>query len=95
MFRKRALESVLLAHHPTEYMPQAKRSSLEDNGVGRLRQQSALCDADTRVVLVSDDPQVHKLIQSLGLEVVRFYPDTTDEYGSFAEGTFKIQVRAK
>jgi hypothetical protein len=72
-----------------------KRSGLEDNGVGKLRQQSALCDAERRVVLVSDDPQVRKLIQSLGLEVVRFYPDTTDEFGSFAEGTFKIQIQAK
>jgi hypothetical protein len=67
---------------------------MQDNSVGKLRQQSALCDADRRVVLVSDDPQVSKLLQSLGLEVVRFYPDTTNEHGTF-EPTFKIQVRAK
>ncbi len=62
-----------------------------DNTVGKLRQQSALCDANRRVVLVSSDPEVSKLLKFL--EVVDMFPDTTNEYGSNSEPTFKIHVR--
>lgn len=57
--------------------------------VGQLRQQSALVDADTPIVLVSKNHAVMQLIR--GLKVVRVYPDTTDAEGNFS-GTFKIEV---
>lgn len=66
---------------------------MQDNSVGKLRQQSALCDANRRVVLVSSDPEVRKILSQL--EVVRFYSDTTDENHSFSEPTFKIEVGRK
>ncbi len=56
--------------------------------VGSLREQSALCDADRRLVIVSDDPEV----KALCLQVVKVYPDTTDEHGRYVS-TFKIKVR--
>ncbi len=71
------------------------RSGLEENGVGKLRQQSALCDSDRRVVLVAScmDPDIAEILSKL--EVVCFYPDTTDENHSFDESTFKIEVGRK
>lgn len=68
---------------------------MKDNAVGKMRQQSALCDADRRVVLVASsmDPDIAKILSQL--EVVRFYPDTTDENHSFSEPTFKIEVGRK
>ena len=74
-------------------MSQAKRNGLEVNGVGKLRQQSALCSASYRVVLVSSDPEVSKLLANL--EVTDMFPDTTNEKGSFDEPTFKIRVGKK
>jgi hypothetical protein len=70
-----------------------RRSGLEDNGVGRLRQQSALCDSERRVVLVSSDPEVLKILHTLQVE--HFFPDTTNEHGSFDEPTFKIRIEKK
>jgi hypothetical protein len=65
---------------------------MEPCNVGMLRQQSALVEADTPVVLVTAD---ESLMEALGeLEIVRCYPDTTDERGSW-RGTFKLQVRRK
>ncbi len=68
---------------------------MQDNTVGKLRQQSALCDADRRVVLVASsmDPDIAKILSTL--EVECFYPDTTNEKGSFDEPTFKIRVGKK
>lgn len=64
---------------------------MKRNSVGALRQQSALCDADRPIVLVSSDPLVQALLNQL--EVVRVYPDTTDQNRSFDNGgTFKIEV---
>ncbi len=60
--------------------------------VGSLRQQTALSDADRRVVLVTDDKELAPLISDL--EIVEFYPDTTDERGNW-NSTFKIQVRRR
>ncbi|HEV3059736.1 MAG TPA: hypothetical protein VGY48_15905 [Vicinamibacterales bacterium] len=57
--------------------------------VGQMRQQSALADADTPIVLVSKNNAVLQLIR--GLKVVRVYPDTTDAEGNWS-GTFKIEV---
>lgn len=51
------------------------------NTVGRLREQSALADSSTQVVLVAQDPQLAELLRSL--RVVRFYPDTTNDRGEF------------
>lgn len=56
--------------------------------VGELRHQSAYCDGDRPVVIVTDDPS----LKSLNLSVVEFYPDTTDQYGG-NQPTFKIQVK--
>lgn len=61
--------------------------------VGKLRQQSALCDANRRVVLVSTDPVISSLLSTL--EVVDIFPDTTNENHSFDEPTFKIEVGRK
>jgi hypothetical protein len=57
--------------------------------VGKLRQQTALCDADRRVVLVTKDAELAKLLTRVS--VVGCYPDTTDEHGNWT-GTFKIEV---
>jgi hypothetical protein len=67
--------------------------SENDYRVGELRAQSAYCNANRRVVLVSAEPEVSDLV--CDLEVVRFYPDMTDEFGSHDEATFKIQVRRR
>ncbi len=61
--------------------------------VGKLREQSALCDARQRVVLISSDPLVSAILANL--EVIDFFPDTTNENGSFNEPTFKIRVGKK
>lgn len=58
--------------------------------VGELRQQSALCDATTPVVLVVEgDPVLAEALCKM--RVVRCYPDTTDGAGNFGS-TFKIVV---
>jgi hypothetical protein len=67
-----------------------RRIGVESDSVGKLRQHSALCDASRRVVLVSSDPEVSKLLANL--EVIDTFPDTTNEKGSFDEPTFKIRV---
>lgn len=58
--------------------------------VGELRQQTALCDAKRRVVLVRKSPTTGKLI-STPYRVVCAYPDTTDEHGHF-ESAFKLEI---
>lgn len=57
--------------------------------VGELRQQSALAPAAERVVLVSKDPDIAARLSLL--QIVRCYPDTTDEQGNWT-ATFKIEV---
>lgn len=66
------------------------RIGVEQDSVGKLRQQSALCNAGHRVVLVSSDPLVQTFLNQL--EVIDTFPDTTNERGSFDEPTFKIRV---
>jgi hypothetical protein len=63
-------------------------SSINPTGVGRLRERTALQYHDTRVAIVSDDPD----IKLLNLQVVEFYSDTVDEHGN-SRSTFKIKVR--
>jgi len=72
------------SHHPTGDKPGSRAT------VGLIRQQSALCDADRRVVLVSSDPEVSRILAQL--EITDIFPDTTNERGSFSEPTFKIRV---
>lgn len=60
--------------------------------VGQLRQQSALCDADRRVILVQRNRD-GKLVRT-PYRVVRCYPDTTDEHGNF-NSTFKLEVEVE
>lgn len=57
--------------------------------VGKLRQQTALSEADRRVVLVTKNEKLLPLVKQA--RVVRCYPDTTDENGNW-NGTFKIEV---
>ena len=64
--------------------------SEDKDRVGELRAQSAYCNANRRVVLVSANPELNRLLQTM--EVVQFYPDTTDEFGNPDEATFKIKV---
>lgn len=71
-------------HRPTGDKPGSKPT------VGLIRQQSAFCDADRRVVLISSDPEVSRILAQL--EITDIFPDTTNECGSFSEPTFKIRV---
>jgi len=57
--------------------------------IGHMRQQSALVDADTPIILVSKNRAVMALIK--GLKVVATYPDTTDADGNWT-GAFKIEI---
>ena len=59
--------------------------------VGELRQQSALAESDRPVIIISDDEALKELLAGRRLEVVEFYPDTTDGDGKWG-GTFKIKV---
>jgi hypothetical protein len=59
--------------------------------VGTLRQQSALCDADRPVIAITDDENLRILLGGRKLQVVEFYPDTTDGDGEF-NSTFKVKV---
>lgn len=66
-------------------MPREKREAT----VGDLRQQTALCNADRRVVLVqrlSDGS-----CKATSYRVVSVYPDTTDEHGKWIS-SFKIEI---
>lgn len=65
---------------------------MKGDTVGEMRAQAAYCESKTPVVLVSSDPKVRELLESL--KVVRSYPDTTDENGKWSS-TFKIEVEAK
>jgi hypothetical protein len=56
--------------------------------VGSLRQQTALTDQDTPVVIVSDDDSLKDL------QVVEFYPDLTDPGGKWVR-TFKVKVKRR
>lgn len=62
------------------------------NTVGAMRQQSALCNADREIVLVTDDETLSQLVASLVVE--KTYPDTCDEFGNW-RSTFKIKVRKR
>jgi len=59
--------------------------------VGQIWRSTQLSDADRRVILVTSDKEVMKVLKKL--KVVRCYPDTTDENGNF-NSTFKIEVEA-
>jgi len=63
-----------------------------DLKVGNLRSQVSFCDSDRRVVLVSKDIEVAKILSRL--RVVGCFPDTTDAEGHFTNSTFKIEVAA-
>jgi hypothetical protein len=80
----RAMRLDAATHRPTDDKPKS------DATIGKLRQQSALCDSDRRVVLVSSDPEVSKILAKL--EVTDMFQDSTNEHGSFGEPTFKIRV---
>ncbi len=59
-----------------------------DATVGNMRQQAAFSDSDRPLVIVTGDKDLPPL------EVVRVYPDTTDQHGNFVKGgTFKIEVK--
>jgi hypothetical protein len=60
--------------------------------VGSLRQQCALKPAETQIELVAEDPALQAELRSL--EIVEFYPDTTNAAGEW-ESTFKIKVRRR
>jgi len=52
--------------------------------VGKLREQTALCDADTPVIVLVDGKPTHLVLRSA-------YPDTTDGDGNW-NSTFKIEA---
>lgn len=58
--------------------------------VGQFRQQSALTDTDTPLVLVTKNEALRALLR--GLRIVSVYQDTTDAEGNWSGGTFKIEV---
>ena len=58
--------------------------------VGNLRQQSALVNSDERVALILS-PELQKIFGAVQIELVRCWPDTTDENRQW-NATFKIQV---
>lgn len=61
--------------------------------VGMLREQTALCDADTEVVLVIRN--LNSILEpAVNSELIGFYPDTVDEKGDWKR-TFKIVVAIK
>jgi hypothetical protein len=59
--------------------------------VGEMRAQCAYKSADTKVQLVSKDPELGRMLSNL--RVVCAYPDTTDAQGNWI-GTFKIEVES-
>jgi hypothetical protein len=62
--------------------------------VGDFRQQSPFVDSDQRVALVLSPKLKELLGTAIELELVRCWPDTTDEKGGW-NSTFKIQVALK
>lgn len=62
-----------------------------DINVGSLRQQAAFADSKTPVIAICDDEALNRLLQGQKLEVVKFYPDTTDGDGNWT-GSFKIKL---
>lgn len=62
-----------------------------DINVGALRQQSAFADSKTPLIVICDDEALKKLLDGIRLEVVEFYPDTTDGNGNW-KSSFKIKV---
>jgi hypothetical protein len=65
---------------------------MKNNTVGRLREQSALQDADTPIILVSKSPELNAMLKVL--KVVRVYPDLNIlENG--AVSVFKIEIASK
>lgn len=62
---------------------------MKQGTVGHMRQQSALVDADTPIILVTKNEALKVLIKNV--KVVRVYPDTTDAEGNWT-GTFKVEV---
>ena len=61
--------------------------------VGALRQQTALDATDDRVALILS-PELQKIFGAVQIELVRCWPDTTDEKGNWTS-TFKIQAALK
>lgn len=59
--------------------------------VGKLRQQTALQDANTPVVIVVKDEVLKKLLGNHRLVTVSAYPDTTDASGNW-NSSFKIEI---
>lgn len=62
--------------------------NMKELKVGALRQQSALCDANRRVVLIPS-LALKSLLGDDRVVFVQSYPDTTDERGDWS-GTFKL-----
>lgn len=61
--------------------------------VGELRKQTAYCERERRIVLITKNakfPELANLVKRL--RIVEFYPDTTDEDGKWTTPTFKIVV---
>lgn len=59
--------------------------------VGTLRQQSALCEAERPVIVITDDEKLQRLLNGRKLTVVEFYPDTTGGDGE-SNSAFKVKV---
>lgn len=62
-----------------------------ETNLGSLRQRSAFADSKTPVIIISDDEALKKLLSGKKIEVVEFYPDTTDGNGQW-NSSFKIKV---
>ena len=59
--------------------------------VGKLRQQSALCDSDRPVMVKVEDEELLKLLGGQTISVIRVYPDMTHPGGHF-RSTFKVEI---
>lgn len=66
-----------------------KRTATPTPTVGELRQQTAFQDASAPVVLVTGDPELRALLDTL--RVVQVYPDTWSSGGEW-KGCFKVEI---
>ncbi len=63
-----------------------------ETNVGSLRQQAAFANSQTQVIIIVADEGLLQLLGGRNLEIVRFYPDTTDAEGKF-NSSFKVEVK--
>jgi hypothetical protein len=63
-----------------------------ETNVGSLRHQAAFANSRTPVIIIVADENLQQLLNGRNLEIVNFYPDTTDAEGKF-NNSFKVEVK--